>query len=109
MLALCSSVGAEPVTTSAVTFDASCSKNAGGLIENEGNAVLRCSASMVPSQEVSLLILFYKIISYRVLFHKDPVNLYQHGLANSYHFKRWRPRNQQWWTPSKLIWRKNPG
>lgn len=25
---------AEPVTTSAVTFDASCSKNAGGLIEN---------------------------------------------------------------------------
>lgn len=53
MLRLYSSVGdvkeasnqkPEPVATSAVTFDASCSKNAGGLIENEGNDVftLQC-------------------------------------------------------------------
>lgn len=37
---------------------------------------------MVPSQEGSLLILFYKIIGYTVLlFHKGPVNLHQHELA----------------------------
>lgn len=47
---------AEPVATSAVTLDATCSKNAGGLIENEWEMLcLCCGASMVPSQEVSLL------------------------------------------------------
>lgn len=46
---------------------------------------------MVLTQDASpLLILFCKVIGYRVLlFHMDRVNLKKSGLADGDHFKRW--------------------